>query len=244
MNIEHHKWQSPNLGKQMELKVYGFFGKPVLVIPSSGGRYFEYEDRGMIDACRQHIDHGKFKFFAIDSIDRQSLLNLSLLPGDRVKRHEDYERYIILEVAPFIYHHCHGKQPLFITGCSMGAYHSVNFFLRHPDIFKGTIALSGVYSLDLWFEDFDMKYVYYHSPLSYLPDLWDENYLGLYRKSQINICVGRGKWEKDAIPHTGMMAEIFHKKGIPANVEFWGHDVYHDWPWWRRQIPYFLNKIN
>lgn len=243
MNIEYHRWWSPNLNQHMELKVYGHWGKPVMVFPSSGGSFHEYEDRGMIHACHHHINQGRFKFFAVDSVDRQSLLNSSILAGDRIRRHEDYERYIINEVVPFIYHHCNGGQPIYTTGCSMGAYHAVNFFLRHPDVFNGTIALSGVYDLNAWFPNYDMKYVYYHSPISYLPGLNDGWFIERYKRSQIHICVGKGKWEGNAIPNTGKMADIFHWKGIPANVEFWGYDVYHDWPWWQRQMPYFLDKI-
>ncbi|MDD6726958.1 MAG: esterase, partial [Lactimicrobium massiliense] len=32
-------------------------------------------------------------------------------------------------------------------------------------------------------------------------------------------------------------------KNIPAWVDFWGADVAHDWPWWRRQLPYYLNFV-
>ncbi len=34
MQIEYHKWFSPALGHDMELKIYGYFGKPVLVFPA------------------------------------------------------------------------------------------------------------------------------------------------------------------------------------------------------------------
>ena len=29
-------------------------------------------------------------------------------------------------------------------------------------------------------------------------------------------------------------------KGIGAWCDFWGYDVEHDWPWWKKQIRYFL----
>ncbi|NLG58370.1 MAG: transposase, partial [Clostridiales bacterium] len=31
--------------------------------------------------------------------------------------------------------------------------------------------------------------------------------------------------------------------GIHAWVDIWGEDVNHDWPWWRRQMAYFLPKV-
>jgi esterase/lipase superfamily enzyme len=30
---------------------------------------------------------------------------------------------------------------------------------------------------------------------------------------------------------------------VPAWFDYWGYDVNHDWPWWRRQLPYFLGKL-
>ena len=47
MKKEYFRWFSPSLGKDMELNVYGHAGKPVIVFPSSGGSYYEYEDFGI-----------------------------------------------------------------------------------------------------------------------------------------------------------------------------------------------------
>jgi esterase/lipase superfamily enzyme len=106
MNIEYCKWHSPALGQQMELKVYGFFGKPLLVFPAQGGRFYEFEDFGMIAAITPFIEAGQIKVFTLDSIDSQSWANLNAPPADRARRHEDYDRYITQEVAPFIIQHC------------------------------------------------------------------------------------------------------------------------------------------
>jgi hypothetical protein len=31
---------------------------------------------------------------------------------------------------------------------------------------------------------------------------------------------------------------------VPAWFDYWGHDVNHDWQWWRLQMPYFLEKMD
>jgi esterase/lipase superfamily enzyme len=36
MQIEYHKWFSPILGHDMELKVYGYYGQPVLLSIPAG----------------------------------------------------------------------------------------------------------------------------------------------------------------------------------------------------------------
>ena len=50
MQTEYHKWFSPILGHDMELKVYVYYGKPALVFPSQQGRFYVLEDRGMFGA--------------------------------------------------------------------------------------------------------------------------------------------------------------------------------------------------
>lgn len=46
MNREYHKWNSPCLGRAMELLIFGHAGLPVMAFPTSGGRFFEFEDQG------------------------------------------------------------------------------------------------------------------------------------------------------------------------------------------------------
>ncbi len=243
MNVEYHKWWSHNLGQEMELKVYGHAGKPILIFPTQAGRFFEYEDRGMVEVCRPWIDAGQAQLFAVDSIDAQSWVNWAAHPSDRARRHEDYDRYICQEVAPFMRDRGHPSGKAITTGCSMGAYHSGNFFFRHPDCFDGCIVLSGIFSLKLFIGDYMDDLVYYNSPLAYLPNLNDPWYLDQYRQSQIIVCVGQGAWEDQMRVDVDKLRGILAAKGVPAWIDFWGHDVNHDWPWWRVQMPYFMGKL-
>ncbi len=247
MQIEHHQWWSHNLNRDMALKVYGHWGKPILVFPCSRGRYFDYEGMGMIDAIAGHINAGVIKVFCVDSVDEESWYNFAVTPADRNARHEAYDRYIVEEVVGFIRSHCRSPHIQAITnGCSMGAYHAVNFFLKHPDVFDGTIALSGLYRLDrpeFQLTDADLPAVYFNSPVSYLGGTTEPWYLDQYRQSRIVVCVGQGAWEDEAIEDTRALDHLFREKSVPAWVDFWGHDVNHDWPWWYRQMNYFLSFL-
>jgi esterase/lipase superfamily enzyme len=55
MKREYHKWFSPSLGRDMELLVFGHCGIPALVFPTSQGRFYEFEDRGMVHAVAGDI---------------------------------------------------------------------------------------------------------------------------------------------------------------------------------------------
>lgn len=244
MQTEYHQWWSPSLNQHMELKVYGHYGKPVLVFPAQSGRFFDYENFGMIAAIQAFIDAGKIKVFAVDSVDSQSWANSNAHPADRARRHEDYDRYILEEVAPFIDRHCGCVgEKILVTGCSMGAYHAANFFFRHPGVFDSVIALSGLYQLGIFVGDYMDDLVYFNSPLTYLPNLDDAWYLDRYRQSQIVVCCGQGAWEDAMLADSLQLKHILEAKGIPAWIDIWGHDVNHDWPWWQKMMPYHLEHI-
>jgi len=247
MQIEEHQWFSPNLHRDMAFKVYGHWGVPILVFPCSLGRYYDYEGMGMIDAITEFIDGGKIKLYCIDSVDAESWYHFSISPAQRNARHEAYDHYIVREVIPFIRTHC--KQPdirVMANGCSMGAYHAVNAFLKHPDLFAGTIALSGLYRLDrteFGLSTKDIPAVYFNSPLHYLAALDNQWFIDWYRQSDIVVCAGQGAWETETIEDTRELADTFREKRIPAWVDIWGEDVSHDWPWWYQQMNYFLDNL-
>jgi esterase/lipase superfamily enzyme len=85
--------------------------------------------------------------------------------------------------------------------------------------------------------------VYFNSPLAYLPNLTDPWHLDRYRQSRIIACVGRGAWEEEMLADALALKGILEQKGIPHWIDVWGDDVNHDWPWWKKMLPYFLDKL-
>lgn len=244
MQKEYHSFYSSKLGREMEFNSYGHAGKPMIVFPSSGGRFFEYEGFGMIDACRPYIESGKIRVYTVDSIDNETWLNKDRSPSDIAKHHNAYDAYITEELVPFIREHNNYYDGMITTGCSMGGYHSANFYFRHPNIFDTVIALSGIYDARFFVGenvgDFD---VYINSPVDYLMNMEDNNYLETYREGNIIICTGLGAWEDDSIRDTQFLEYVLESKNIPAWVDYWGKDVNHDWDWWAIQMPYFLYEL-
>ncbi len=244
MNVQYHNMYSDRLGRDMELKTYGHAGKPVVVFPSSGGRFFEYEDFQMVDACSPFIEQGIIRLYTLDSVDRESWLDNGKDPGSRARRHNDYDAYVVDEMVPFIRHDSGYEGGLLATGCSMGGYHSANLFFRHPDVFDGLIALSGIYDARFFVGDTNDFDVYINSPVDYLASMEDPWFLDRYRRGSIVVCVGLGRWEEDSIRHTRRMQDILAEKNVPAWIDYWGYDVDHDWPWWRIMMPYFLQELH
>lgn len=244
MNVETHKQWSRHLNKDMTCKVYGHGGKPALVFPTGCGRYYEFEDSGMLEAVRRFVDEGKVQFFTIDSVDCESWMAHWMFAGDRGWRHLQYERYILDEVVPFVRDSTGYQGPLMATGCSMGAYHAVNMLFKHPDIVGTVIALSGLYGPQTFVGDYMDDNVYFNFPLCYLPNLTDPWYIDRIRDNDIVICVGQGAWEEDSLRETRALEADLHALGVQAWVDYWGYNVSHDWPWWRQQLPYFLGELD
>ena len=137
---EYLKDHSSRLGREMELLVFGHAGLPVMVFPTSGGRFFEFEDRGMIAALAGKIDAGQVQLYCVDSVDKESWYNKNVTPRLRITRHMLYEEYLIQEVVPLV--RTRNPDPhLFAIGCSFGGFHAVNIALRHPDIFSGLLSM-------------------------------------------------------------------------------------------------------
>ena len=55
MKVAYYKEFSHELNRDMEFKVYGHAGKPCIVFPAQNGRFYDFENFGMIDAASAFI---------------------------------------------------------------------------------------------------------------------------------------------------------------------------------------------
>lgn len=243
MKFQELSHYSGYLNREMKFNVYGHGGRPVVVFPSSGGSHYEYADFGMIETCSKYIDQGKLIFFTPQSVDKESWLASDRSAYEMATMHNRYDNYIIAELIPYIKHHTGYYDPMITTGCSMGAFHAVNFLLRHPDVFDTTIALSGIYDVRYFTGDYTDFVVYENSPTDYLWNMRDSWFLNKYRKANIVVCTGQGNWEEQSIADTRKLQSALEAKEIPCWIDYWGNDTDHDWPWWKKQIVYYLDQF-
>jgi esterase/lipase superfamily enzyme len=236
MKREYHKWHSQNLGREMELLLHGHAGNPVLVFPTSMGKFFEYEDRGMIGALAGKLEAGELQLFQVDSMDGESWYNRSVHPSVRVARHLQYERYLLDEALPFI--RTRNDSPtLTVTGCSFGAYHAMNFALRHPDLVTGCVTMGGAFDIRQFLNGYYDENCYFNCPLHFLPNLGDDWYLHRYRNMRFVLVTGEHDMCWDA---NEKLAAIFRDKSVPYQLHVWRDGTGHDWPWWQRMAPLYL----
>lgn len=237
MHREYHKWWSPRLNRDMEMLIYGHGGRPLLVFPSSMGKFFEYEDRDMIGTLSWRINNGHLRVFCVDSIDTESFYCKWAHPSGRIRRHEQYESYVVHEVLPLIGQYS-GNERVAVTGCSFGAYHCVNFALRHPDCVSACVAMSGAYDIRSFMDGYYDNEVYFNNPVDFLPQTGDPWFLGKYRHD-IHWIFAAGEHDI-CLDATRRMSQIFHARGIYHWFDVFGYGAVHDWPLWREMAAKYL----
>jgi len=220
----------------MELLIFGHAGARVLVFPTRRGRFYEYENMGLVDALADRLENGLIQLFCVDSVDRESIYNRYITPQDRIRRHQQYEQYILNEVLP--YSRLKNPQPFMIShGCSLGAYHAANIAFRHPQWFGKLVALSGRYDLSVpvaefrsLFDDYYNEDIYYNNPNHFLPNLEDNDILNKLRRMQILVAIGA------ADPFLGSnlaLNEILYLKNIPHEFYIWDGRAHQADDWYK-----------
>ncbi len=239
MKREIYSWYSPALNADMPVVTYGDYGFALLLVPTAGADYLEYERFQLIDSLAPYINGGKLKVFSVNSVNKESWLNNEMEGAHKAIRHNQFNDYILNEVIPFIKTNTSQETPVIIAGASFGALHSLNLFLKRPDLIDGVIAMSGVYDLTEYSKGFFDDQVYFNSPAHYIPNLSDDWYLSHMRKSRhIHIMTGSGDYEDPQGSRN--ISWVLNEKAIPHELDIWGHEWKHDWPTWRAMLPHYL----
>ena len=232
-------WHSPALEKEMPIAIYGHYGFALLLVPTAAADYLEYERFQLMDVLTPQIESGKVKVYSINSINNESWLNNQMDPRHKSIRHQQFNDYVFNEVIPFIRTNSSPDTPVITCGASFGALHSMNLFLKRPDIINGVIAMSGVYDLTEYTKGYFDDDVYFNSPMHYMPNLSDHNTLEHIRRSKhLHILTGSGSYEDPA--SSGRFAKILYDKGINYELDVWGSEWPHDWNTWREMLPKYI----
>lgn len=240
MKIAYYKEYSHYLGREVEFKIYGHAGTPVLALPCRGGRFYDWENHGMIQAAAYHIEAGHLQVVCADSADGESYL----AQGDARARAEQAEKwfcYLTLELYPRILKLCEAKSGSVIAaGTDLGAAHALRLWMRKPELFASAIALSGDYEGARYFGDAADDLVVRCGCAELVKS---GAYQPAEKKVPAILCSGRGPWEGDALPSTETMAWLLGSAGANVSCEIWSEEVSHDWYWWSMQFEQFIARL-
>lgn len=242
MNREYHNWHSPDLGRDMELLVFGHGGAKVLMYPTRDGRFYEYENIGIVQTLEHKIDAGHLQLYCVDSIAHESFYCGWSHPSGRIQRHIQYEDYILNDVLPFMasknQHSC-----TIAYGCSLGAYKAATIAFRHPHLFQKLCAFSGRYDLTMpvehFYNLFDGYYddnIYFHTPTHFLPQLDCESRLQYLRQMDMVFVIGK---EDPFLDNNRHLSDILWSKGIPHALHEWEGRA-HRGRYWRQMTRLYV----
>jgi len=220
----------------MELLVFGHAGARVLVFPTSMGRFFQWEDTGMIAALGEQLDQGRLQLFCVDSVDAESWYAKGKPPAERAWRQVQYDQYLLNEVLPFT--RLHNSNPFLITtGTSFGAYHAVNFAFRYPHLVDRVIGLSGLYDIKRFTGGYSDNNVYSHNPCDFLKNEHEPARLEALRHMDIILATGH---DDAACSNNEYLSSILWSKDIWHALRIWDGWA-HDWPWWKEMILKYIS---
>lgn len=236
-------WQSPRLGISMPIVSYGTRGRPLLLFPTAAADYLENERFFLVKAVEPAIMAGRIRLFSIDSINSHAWMDRSLPIREQARRQAIYSAYVEEEVVPYI-RNAVGNPSARIgtTGASFGAFHAANALFRRPDLFDTLIGMSGFYDLDPgYLKGYSDENAFFNNPAWFLRGLSGGPLNTLRHHSRIVIATGQGAYEA---PHASRnLSNILKARGIPHKLDLWGNDVNHDWPWWRKMLPHFIDEL-
>jgi len=234
LHEEYRSYYSHHLGRNIEMLVYGNWGYPILVFPTTMGRFYEARDFKLTDAVSGHINAGRVKLYCIDSIDRDSWYGKHLHPGSRIWNHVLYDKFLCEELVPYIQRETStGK--IGVAGCSFGGFQALNFAFRHPDQVGHLFSMGAAFDIRSFMSGYYDDNVYLNNPPDYIPNAHNDEF---YR---MNIVLGTS--EHDFCKGSNFqMSGILNRKNIPhwLDVVPWGE---HDWPVWRSMFPRYLDMI-
>ena len=219
----------------MDLLQFGHAGARVIVFPSSMGAFHEWEDRGMITAVADWIEQGWFQLWCVDSVDSESWYARWKVAGDRALAQQAYDDYLLHEVLPLTEHR--NRHPYLITaGASFGAYHAMDFGLRHPRHVRRILGLSGLYDIREQTGGYSDERIYHHNPADFILGEHDADRLAALRRVDIIMAIGR---DDPMRPANEEFSRRLHAMGIWHALRIWDGWA-HDWPWWTRMLRTYL----
>jgi esterase/lipase superfamily enzyme len=234
MKEEYLKWYSPYLNKDFEMLTFGHAGYPILLFPTSMGKYYENKDFKLIDSVQQFLEEGKIKIYCPDSIDEQSWYNKSAHPADRINNHNWYNRLLVEEVIGRARHET-GYQRVVAAGCSFGGYHAANLAFRHPELVSHLFSMSGAFDITGQLDGFYNNEAYFNNPVDFLPN---DNNPELWKLKIVLGTTDRDICRAD----NERLSGILNKKGMNHWLDM-RQNADHDWPIWRTMFPDYVGKI-
>jgi esterase/lipase superfamily enzyme len=244
MQTRDWTWTTPRLTGAARLKRWGHFGTPFLLFPTAGGDLEELERFGLLAALAPTIEAGRIKVYSVDGLSIRSWLLGRLSLEGSVRFHGGYDEFLREEVVQRIREDCLSTSiEIVLAGASLGALTAVGALCLHPDVFRGALGLSGVYTLASLTRLELAPELDFASPVSFLRTRSEENSspLPALRRRRVLLGTGEGALERPA--ESRRLAAVLEARGVPHTLELWGAGRDHDFRTWREMLPKYAERL-
>ena len=231
MNREYHRWYSHRLGRDMELLLYGHSGEPVLMLPTSRGRFYQNEDFGLVGAVADRIQAGRYLVVCADSVDEESWLNRHIHPHDRVARHAAWEWLSAPRGGAAAAQPQLGGR-LTLVGCSFGGFHTYNIGLRHPHVSSGSSPWRASSRRKASSTATTTRTCTSIQRRSGCRTSRIAGHIAALQRVEMILAAGEHDFCR---PSNERMSSLLWKKDIGNHLSIWNGGI-HDWPTWREMI--------
>ena len=208
MHREYIAWDSPALGRRMDLLWFGHGGQPMIWFPTSQGRFYQNETSGSWIGRRPHRAR-RHPGLLRGQRRRGELLRdeeasggadppprpVRPLPRDRGRSLRAQQGALCGRLATL--------------GCSFGAYHAANFGFRHPELIDKVVGFSGKYDIHSFLDGYWDELCYFHCPTANVPNM-DRDWVA--RLSSMDIAIVTGETD-NILSGTTTMLGLLDAKG-------------------------------
>jgi len=230
----YEKWYSTNLDLDTELLTIGESGFPIILFPTSMGKYYQNKDFGLTDTVASVVDAGLVKLYCVDSVDNFSWYNKSISPADRIKNHVWYDRFIYDEIVTRAQKET-GYEKVALAGCSFGAYHATNFAFRHPEVSAYVMNMGGSFDIKMQLDGYYDDNAYFNNPVDFIPNLDPATI------AHLGVAIGIGEYDF-CLAANYRLSDILNAKGLNHWLDV-RPGANHDWPVWREMFPAYVYNM-
>jgi hypothetical protein len=103
----HQTIDSPELGRPVHLWTFGWFGQPLIVMPSAAGMAHEWQQQGMIDALAPLLRAGRIKLYCPETNVAEAWMHGTIQNFHKSGAKDDMSNYrgiTLLDVVGKLFH--------------------------------------------------------------------------------------------------------------------------------------------
>lgn len=229
----------PSLSAPVAVTRWGHYGMPVVLFASAGGDSLEPERLLLIQSLAGLIGSGRIKVYAIEGTAMRMLLAGNASAAERVQGLAAFDDWVAAGLVAHVRADCKSESlELLACGCAFGAASALQALLRHSQLFRGAIGLSGTYDLAPWIGP--AAQCAQVSPLQGVELAAQSGDMVRLRQRTVMLARTAGDYEDPAA--SSQLAARLRDYGLVPREDIWRRGLHFGFASWREMLPRFVGQ--